>query len=83
MEPYQTLYSIYQAVKDVKHPSSYICSPSDIILRHPLPWEKILGHLKQLETEGMTKLYQYSAGLAFTITDEGISKIRSNKSHSS
>jgi len=80
MEPYLTLYSIYQAVKDTKHPSSYICSPSDIILRHPLPWENIVEHLKQLEQEGMAKFHQYSKGFAFSITDDGINTIRNNKS---
>jgi hypothetical protein len=81
MEPYLTLYSIYQAVKDTKHPSSYICSPSDIILRHPLPWENIIEHLKQLEQEGMAKFHQYNQGFAFSITDDGINRIMKNNSY--
>ena len=50
---YFTLQIIYELAKLAKNPTSHSCHPSDIILRHNLPWDIVAEHLQQLKKEGL------------------------------
>ena len=52
MDPqYQTLQTIYNIVKSDPHPTTYLCSTRDIILRQASGWSSIERHLELLEME--------------------------------
>lgn len=76
MDPrYQTLETIYNIVKNDAHPTTYLCSTRDIILRQVSGWTAIEKHLEQLESEKLIVIKKLDR-VVVCITTEGIETIQ-------
>lgn len=81
MEPcYEILLTIYEIVKSDPAPSTYLCSPHEIILRQPLDWSAIQKQLETLEAEKYITI-KHLDKIAISITSAGIAKSKSLKNN--
>ncbi len=71
--PYSTLAVLAEAVKDLPNPTSYFCTPREMILRCPYDWATIYNDLLQLEKEQLVQIVSADT-IQFAITKEGIAK---------
>ncbi len=69
-----TLQAIYEIVKKASDPTKTLLSTNELILRQPLPWDEVVAHLKQLNSEGYILLQQLSVAV-ISITSKGISLV--------
>lgn len=77
MDPhYQTLQTIYDIVKNDAHPTTYLCSTRDIILRQISGWSSIEKDLALLEIEKLIVIKKLDR-VVVCITAAGIDTIRS------
>jgi hypothetical protein len=72
---YQTLQTIYEIVKSDPHPTTYLCSTRDIILRQVAGWSFIEKHLELLEQEKLIVIKKLDR-VAICITSAGIDTIQ-------
>ncbi len=76
MEPrYATLKTIYEIVKNEANPTTYNCTPTQVILRQTQPWDSIMEQLDELEAEELITIHK--PGKAICITTKGLEKIQS------
>jgi len=68
---WQTLQVIYDLVKNDSNPSKSIIHPNVIIARQNFPWDEIVEHLKELQTDGFVMLTQLSTAVV-SLTNEGL-----------
>ena len=73
---YQTLQTIYEIVKSDPHPTTYLCSTRDIILREVADWNSIEKHLELLQQEGLIVIKKLDR-VVVCITSAGIDMILS------
>ncbi len=73
---YQTLSTIYEIVKSDPEPTTYLCTPHEIILRHTIEWVSIQKHLEVLVEEKLIIIKQLDK-IAISITTSGIAKAKS------
>jgi len=52
---YSTLHTLANAVKELPNPSSYFCTPREMILRCTYDWATIYAHLILLEKEKLVE----------------------------
>ena len=72
---YATLKTIYEIVKNESKPTTYNCTPRQIILRQMRPWDNIMLHLEELDAEELIILQK--PGMTICITEKGIEKAKS------
>jgi hypothetical protein len=70
---YLTLSTLADAVKDLPNPTSYFCTPREMILRCSYDWATILQHLIILEEEQLVQMID-AENIQFAITKEGLRK---------
>lgn len=76
MEPkIVTLQAIFELVKEASDPTKTLLSSNELILHQALPWDEVVTHLKQLNSEGYILLQQLSVGV-ISITAKGIGLLR-------
>ena len=81
MDPqYQTLQTIYNIVKNDAHPTTYLCSTRDIILRQVSGWSSIEKHLELLEMEKLIVIKKLDR-VVICITSAGIETIEALTQH--
>jgi hypothetical protein len=81
MEPcYNTLLTIYNIVKTDPTPTTYLCTPHEIILRHTEDWTSVQRHLEVLLAEKLIIIKQLDK-IVISITPEGIVKAKSMKNN--
>ena len=79
MEPYyHTLHIIYQIANYDACPSTYLCSPHQILLRHTESWSTIEKHLELLNIEKLIVIKKLDM-VAISITPKGIEKAKTLK----
>ncbi|MBN8686104.1 MAG: hypothetical protein J0M10_03765 [Chitinophagales bacterium] len=71
-----TLYIIYQFIKEDHKPLQRVIYPTEIIARHPSPWDEIMEDLHNLSEAGYIRI-QPQGKLFITITDSGFSSAES------
>lgn len=71
---YQTLQTIYEIVKEDSHPTTFLCSTRDIILRQVAGWSSIEKHLELLEMEKLIVIKKLDR-VVVCITPAGIDTI--------
>jgi predicted transcriptional regulator len=77
---YQTLSTIYDIVKTDPTPTTYLCTPHEIILRHNEDWTSIQKHLEVLAAEKLVAIKQLDK-IVVCITSEGIAKAKMVKNN--
>ena len=77
---YQTLQTIYNIVKNDPHPTTYLCSTRDIILRHVAGWSSIEKHLELLEKEKLVVIKKLDR-VVVCITSSGIEAVQAFAQH--
>lgn len=81
MDPhYQTLQTIYNIVKSDPHPTTYLCSTRDIILRQASGWSSIEKHLQLLEMEQLIIVKKLDR-VVVCITNSGIETAKALTRH--
>lgn len=75
---YRTLQTIYDLVKSDPNPVKSIVEPSQIILRQHIPWDEIVKHLDELQSEGLVIIKPMLSTSAISITDSGLRKASLN-----
>jgi len=70
---YSTLCVLAEAVKDLPNPTSYFCTPREMILRCSYDWATIYAHLLLLVEEKLVEIVQADT-VQFAITKEGLDK---------
>ena len=73
---YQTLTTIFEIVKSDAAPTTYLCTPHEIILRQTQDWGTIQKHLETLAKEQLVTIKQLDK-MAISITTAGIAKAKS------
>jgi len=73
---YSTLHTLANAVKELPNPSSYFCTPREMILRCTYDWATIYAHLILLEKEKLVEI-KHAETIQFAITKSGLEKIAS------
>jgi predicted transcriptional regulator len=73
---YLTLQTIYELVKNDTTPTLSIIRPNEIIVRQSFPWDEIVNHLNELQSEDLVHINQLSTAV-ITITDKGFQYIAS------
>jgi hypothetical protein len=77
---YETLSTIFEIVKPDPEPTTYLCTPHEIILRHTIEWVSIQKHLEVLASEKLIVIKQLDK-IAISITPSGIAKAKSIKNN--
>jgi hypothetical protein len=77
---YQTLNTIYEIVKTDPAPTTYLCTPHEIILRHPQDWKVIEEHLNKLAKEQLVSI-KHLDKIFISITSAGIAKAKAVKNN--
>jgi hypothetical protein len=72
---YLTLATLADAVKDLPNPTSYFCTPREMILRCTYDWSTIFQHLTLLEEEKYVQLMD-AENIQFAITQQGLQKVK-------
>ena len=81
MDPqYQTLQTIYNIVKSDTHPTTFLCSTRDIILRQASGWSSIEKHLELLEMEKLIVIKKLDR-VVVCITNTGIETAKAMTRH--
>ena len=70
---YSTLQTLASAVKELPKPTSYFCTPRELILRCSYDWATIYSHLLLLAEERLVEIIQADT-IQFAITQLGIDK---------
>jgi len=73
---YLTLQTIFELVKNDANPTLSIVRSGEIIIRQNFPWDEIVSHLKELQSEGLVHIKQLSTAV-ISITDKGFQQIAS------
>lgn len=68
---YSTLCALAEAVKGLPNPTSYFCTPREMILRCSYDWATIYAHLLKLEEEQFVQIIPTET-IQFAITKEGL-----------
>jgi len=71
---YSTLQTLATAVKELPNPTSYFCTPREMILRCPYDWATIYSHLILLEEDKLVELKNADT-IQFAITKLGLEKV--------
>jgi hypothetical protein len=71
----QTLQTIYNIVKNDAHPTTYLCTTRDIILRQASGWTAIEKHLELLEMDNLIVIKKLDR-IVVCITPAGIDAIQ-------
>ena len=66
-----TLHTIYNTVKDNRHPTTSLLQPNELILRQNFSWDEVVNHLNELQAEGYVTMKQLSVA-AVSITEKGL-----------
>jgi len=66
-----TLHTIYDLVKNNPHPTTSLLPTNELILRLKFPWDEVVSHLNELQSEGLVIMKQLSVA-AISITDKGL-----------
>lgn len=77
---YQTLSTIYEIVKSDAAPTTYLCTPHELILRQTEDWNAIQKHLEALAAEQLIIIKQLDK-IAICITQAGINKVKAVKNN--
>jgi hypothetical protein len=70
---YTTLKTIFEIVKNEANPTTYNCTPAQVILRQSQPWDRIMLQLDELEAEELITINRPNK--AICITAKGVDKI--------
>ncbi len=65
----KTLYTIYGIVKSNPHPTAYLMTSRELILRQSGPWDEVVKELGELEQEGFVTMVELST---VSITEKGL-----------
>ena len=77
---YQTLLIIYELIKHEPNPPLIMLQPGQIIIRQNFPWDEIVNHLHELQSEGLVTIKQLSTA-AISITAKGLDQITALRSN--
>ena len=77
---YQTLGTIYNIVKNDPHPTTYLCTTRDIILRQVAGWSSIEKDLELLEREKLIVIKKLDR-VVVCITSLGIEVVSAINQH--
>ncbi|MEP6584716.1 MAG: hypothetical protein ABJA90_10635 [Ginsengibacter sp.] len=66
----KTLYTIYGIVKNNPHPTNYILTSRELILKQKGPWDEVVKDLSALEDDGFVTMVESST---VSITEKGFS----------
>lgn len=72
---YTTLKTIYEIVKNESNPTTYKCTPAQVILRQTQAWDRIMQQLDELEADKLITIQR--PGNAICITEKGVEVIKS------
>jgi hypothetical protein len=77
---YETLSTIYEIVKSDPEPTTYLCTPHEIILKHTIEWVSIQKQLEVLASEKLIVIKQLDK-IAISITSSDIAKAKAIKNN--
>jgi hypothetical protein len=70
---YSTLQILAAVVKELPNPTSYFCTPRELILRCSYDWTTIYSHLLLLKEESLVEII-HADTIQFAITQLGIDR---------